>query len=50
MKKECIKCKNSLAAWLSSLNYDKDKEEAIRENSYNYCPVCISSKKNKGRN
>ncbi|MDD4897736.1 MAG: hypothetical protein PHH17_03550 [Candidatus Pacebacteria bacterium] len=32
-------------AWLSTLNYDKDKEEAVQSRLYNYCPVCLVSEK-----
>ncbi len=51
VRKECISCKNNLFAWLSSMNYDNDKEEAIKKNIYNYCPICIVAEevKHKGR-
>lgn len=51
IKKECNTCKNSLNAWLSSLNYDNNKEEAIKNNIYKYCPICIISDntRHKGR-
>ena len=51
IKKECNSCKANLTAWLSSLNYDKNKEEAMKDNFHNYCPVCIVSEKtrHKGR-
>lgn len=49
--KECNICVNGLNAWLSSLNYDSNKEEAIKKNIYKYCPICIVSEntKHKGR-
>lgn len=43
LKKECNICRSNLEAWLSSFNYNSNKEEAIKSNINNYCPVCITS-------
>ncbi|MDD2913658.1 MAG: hypothetical protein WCZ99_01950 [Candidatus Paceibacterota bacterium] len=45
IKKECNLCMANFNAWLSTLNYDKDKEEAVQSRLYNYCPVCLVSEK-----
>ncbi len=39
--RKCNLCKASFNAWLPTLNYDNDKEEAVKGHVYNYCPVCL---------
>ena len=47
IKRECNLCKAGFQAWLSSLNYDNNKEEAMRERIHNYCPICLVSERNR---
>lgn len=47
LKRECNLCKASFDAWLSTLNYDNDREEALKERVHNYCPICLVPEKNR---
>lgn len=40
IQKTCNLCKGNFFAWLTTLNYERDKEENVRRHMYNYCPAC----------
>ena len=40
IKKDCNVCRGSFYAWMNVLNYNKDKENNIKNHFYNHCPPC----------
>jgi len=49
IEKDCNLCQNSFTVWLSTLNFDREREENIKEHLYNHCPSCkvVEGLKNK---
>ncbi|MDD2731949.1 MAG: hypothetical protein PHI53_02005 [Candidatus Pacebacteria bacterium] len=47
-EKECDTCRNSFIVWLSSLNFEPEKEEEIKAHFLNHCPKCRLVDKVKG--
>lgn len=40
IEKACNLCKGNFFAWLTTLNYEKEKEENVKNHMHNYCPAC----------
>lgn len=38
--KQCGICRNNFIAWLTSLNFNGEREGNIKSQVYNYCPAC----------
>lgn len=45
IESECNLCRGSFLVWLNTLNFDREKEEGIRNHLYNHCPSCRVSDK-----
>jgi hypothetical protein len=50
IEKECTLCRDSFVVWLTTLNFDRDKEENIKKSIYNHCPSCRVLEKSKKNN
>ncbi len=40
INKKCQFCKAGFEVWLSTLNFNSEREERIREHFLKYCPEC----------
>lgn len=38
--KQCNVCRGNIMAWLTSVNFDQEKECGVKSHLYNYCPAC----------
>jgi len=51
IKVECSRCKTKFDIWIEDNRFSSELEERIRENFYQYCPVCRALEKiNKSNN
>ncbi|MFH1656511.1 MAG: hypothetical protein ABH956_01920 [Candidatus Nealsonbacteria bacterium] len=47
IKNDCNLCKSNFLVWLSTLNFEKEKEDGIRRHLNNHCPSCRLCEKRK---
>lgn len=40
IERNCNLCRGNFLVWLTTFNFDQEKERNIKEHIYNYCPAC----------
>lgn len=40
IERDCNLCRSNFAVWLTTLNFDREKEENIKQHIHNHCPSC----------
>jgi hypothetical protein len=38
--KQCGVCRSNFSAWLTTFNFEGERENNIKSQVYNYCPAC----------